>query len=258
MNSRTLILFLGLLGVSLAPAPAAQPSANQVLHEMSSTLAAAQTFSFSATREIDVALVEGIDLAGGKAKIDALVQRPGKLAIRSTGKTGTRQFLADGRTLTIYESKTNLYSVSPIPGTIDSLADELDEKYDFTPPLIEFAVSNPYNDLRRDSPAAVYLGRGRVTNCFLGLGGVECDRIMLKGEVADAELWVGVSDHLPHKLVATFKQLPSQPQLRVFFHRWNLAASATDADFTFTPPKGAMKIEMWSVSKMQQATGSRR
>ena len=250
-------LSLGFLSVSLLPAMAQTPSADRILREMSSTLAAAKTFRFSATREIDVALLGEIEVAGKKAKIDVLVERPDKLAIRSVGQAGVRQFLVDGRALTVYESKSNCYSVSRVPGTLDALVDELDEKYGFVPPLADYAVSDPYRDLRRQADTAIHLGRQTVGAGFLGLGGVECEHVALKGREADAELWIGVRDHLPHQLVATFKNLPSSPKLRVEFRRWNLAARATAEDFTFTPPKGAMRVEMWTVSKMQQAPAVR-
>jgi hypothetical protein len=186
-----------------------------------------------------------------------LVQRPDKLAIRAKNREGTRVFLADGRTLTIHESNSNHYSVTPIPGTIDGLVDKLDEDYGFVPPLADYAVSNPYLDLRRQAHTVTYLGRETIGAGFLGLGGTECDRIALAGNAADAELWIGVNDHLPRRLVATFRNLPSKPQLRVEFRRWDLDAKATAADFTFAPPKGATEIEMWTVSKMQRAAGKR-
>jgi hypothetical protein len=249
--NRTPLLSVGLLGLTLLSAQAQHPSANQILREMSDTLAAAQTFSFSATREIDAELLGDVEVPVKSAKVCVLVQRPDKLAIRSKSNAGTRQFLVDGRTLTSYESRTNFYSVSPVPGTIDALVDELDVKYGFTPPLADYAVSNPYNELRRSAHTVKYLGRERVTTCFLGLGGVVCDRIALIGDEAEAELWIGVADHLPRRLVATFKST-TKPQLRIEFHKWNLAAEATDADFTFTRPKGATQIEMWTVSKMQK------
>ncbi|MGH8046336.1 MAG: DUF2092 domain-containing protein [Chthoniobacterales bacterium] len=253
MNYKTSLLSLGLLGVALLPATAQKPSADAILREMSTTLAAAQTFSFSGTRQIDAELLGDVEVPVKSSKICVLVQRPDKLAIRSTSNAGTRQFIADGRTLTIYGSKDNLYSVSRIPGSLDALVDELDAKYGFTPPLADYAVSNPYAELRKSAHTAKYLGREKVGGCFLGFGSVACEHIALIGDEADAELWIGVRDHLPRKLVATFKLLPTKPQLIVEFRNWNLAAHATAADFTFTPPKGAMEIEMWTVSKMQQA-----
>ena len=254
MNPAKSLLALGVLAATLLPASATpQPSARDLLRKMSDTLAAAQTFRFSATREIDGALL-GVEDVPLKARIDALVQRPDKFAATAVSRAGERRFIADGRTLTLFESRTNFFAVVPMPATIDALVDRLDTKYGFVPPLAEFALSNPYEEFRRGADTVAWLGREKIGGSPLfGLGAVECDRIALKGPDADAELWIGVADHLPRKLVATFKNLPAKPRLTVRFHRWDLAAKATPADFAFTPPKGATKIEMWTVEKMQSA-----
>ena len=53
------LLALGLFVASLLPIVAAEPDADQILQQMSAKLAAAQNFSFKATREIDAALLAG-------------------------------------------------------------------------------------------------------------------------------------------------------------------------------------------------------
>jgi hypothetical protein len=242
------VLTLGLLAASLLPIAAAEPSADQILRQMSAKLAASQSFTFEATREIDPALVAGHVMAG-KARIAVSVERPNKLAGRAEGKGGARRFVFDGRTLSLLDEKMNHYATVPMRKTLDGLVDELDVKYGFTPPLAEFAVSDPYKEFRQQAHTITYLGRAKVPAGFLGLGGVECHHIGLKGKEADAELWIATGDQLPRKLVATFHH-PGNPQVRIEFSTWNLAAHATASDFTFTPPKGAMKIEMLTTAKM--------
>ena len=66
-----------------------------------------------------------------------------------------------------------------------------------------------------------------------------------------AELWIGQDDLLPRKLVATFHR-DGQPQLRLDFSAWNLAAPIAPATFTFTPQKGAQPIEMWTTAQMEK------
>lgn len=245
------LLGICLLVTSLLPLSAAELTGDQILREMSAKLASARTFSFKATREIDAALLPGIALSG-KVRISALVERPLKFAAKAESKSDSRQFIADGRTLTLFDSKKNFYATVPMRKTIDGLVDELDSKYGFTPPLADFALSNPYQEFRRQAQTIVFLGRAKTGGGCMGFGGVECDRIALKGKVADAELWIGVKDRLPYKMVATFHR-PDHPQVRARFLAWNLAPKVTPADFTFTPPKGALKIEMWTTAKMQSA-----
>jgi len=245
---------LSLCTASLLPAlaaTAAEPDADQLLRQMSEKLASAKTFSFSATREIDPALLEDRQLAE-KARINVLVQRPDKISATAQSKAGTRLVIADGNTLSLVDQKTNHYASLPMRANIDTLVAQLDEKYGFTPPLAEFALSNPYAGFRSHTRSVNYLGRAKTKAGFLGLGGVECHRLGLNGPVANAELWIGVNDHLPRQLVATFNR-ETKAQLKISFSKWNLSAPATTADFTFTPPKNSEKIEMWTTTEMEAA-----
>lgn len=244
-------IVLAAAGAASAATPNSQ-GGDELLRQMSAKLAAAKSFTFQATREIDPALLDGRKVAE-KARVSVSVQRPGKLVGRATSKEGVRRFIADGRALTLVDEKANHYAIVPMRTTIDGLVEKLEAEYGFTPPLAEFALSNPYADFRRQAQTVTYLGRAKVAGGFLGLGGEECHRIGLKGRRADAELWVGVGDQLPRKLVATFHQ-PGNPQVRIQFSKWNLSAPASAADFQFTPPPGAQKIEVWTTARMQAAT----
>ncbi|MEA3210873.1 MAG: hypothetical protein QOE70_3930 [Chthoniobacter sp.] len=236
----------------MLPAAAAEPDADQLLRQMSDKLSSARSFSFKAYREIDPALLAGTP-AAEKACIRASVLRPNKLAAHAKTNLGGRHFYADGRTLSLLDEKANTYATLPMHTNIDGVVAALDERYGFTPPLAEFAVSNPYRGIRQQAQSVAYVGREKVAAGFLGLAGVECHRLALKGKIADAELWIAVNNSLPRKLVATFRRA-GHPQVRISFSSWNLAAAVTEAEFAFTPPKGAEKIEMWTPAQMASAS----
>ncbi|MDR3404813.1 MAG: DUF2092 domain-containing protein [Chthoniobacter sp.] len=253
------VVSLALMALCTSPATAAvpksaaeNPDADQILRQMSDRLAGARSFRFEATRKLDPGLMEGQALPA-QAHIVASVQRPNKIGGRAESKSGARRFVFDGRTVSLLDEKKNTYATVPMHTSLDGLVDQLDKKYGFIPPLAEFALSNPYAEFHRQAYAITYLGRDKVAAGFLGLGGVECHHLGLKGKEADAELWIAVGDQLPRKLVATFHRA-GNPQLHIEFSTWNLAATVTAADFTFTPPKGAQKIEMWTTAKMQAAS----
>ncbi|MEY4568787.1 MAG: hypothetical protein RLZZ398_226 [Verrucomicrobiota bacterium] len=246
MKFRT-ITNLALTALLVSGAAAQTPDPDQLLRQMSARLATAKTFSFEAKREIDVQLLEGHDQPE-KASISISVQRPNKITASSTSKAGTRYLIADGKTLSLLDEKPNHYAVVPMRTSLDGLVEQLDAKYGFTPPLAEFVLSNPYADFKKQSRTLTYLGRGKTSEGFFGLGGVECHRLWLSGKVADAELWISVDEQLPRKLIATFHR-DGRPQVRVNISKWNLAAPA--ADFTFNPPQLAQKIELWTTAKMQ-------
>ncbi|MFZ3374146.1 MAG: DUF2092 domain-containing protein [Chthoniobacterales bacterium] len=246
------LLTLGLFAASLLPVAAAEPNADQLLREMSAKLAAARTFSFEATREIDPVLLPGRKLPEN-AHLVVTVERPNKFAAASASQDGVRHFYADGRNLSLVDVTKNLYATVPMPTSIDGLVAEIDRKYGFTPPLAEIALSDVYQDIRRKAQSVSYLGQGTYQGGFLGLGGVACHRLALPGKLVDAELWVGVKDQLPRRLIVTVKNRPGNPHLKVEFSHWNLFARVKDQDFAFVPPKGALKVPMITTDEATSA-----
>jgi len=138
-----------------------------------------------------------------------------------------------------------LYATVPVPGTIDEVVAKINEKYGFTPPLAEFILSDPYGALSPRIKSQAYKGKETI-------GGVECHHLSLDGEVADSELWIGVADLLPRKLVATFKDREGGPQLQADFSDWNLAAPVDGKFFTFVAPQDAESVEMVTEAQMKE------
>ena len=223
--------------------------AARILRQMSSQIGGAQRLTFEAHRQIDPAL-----LAGRKepedARISVAVLRPNKIRAKSVSKDDVREFYADGVNLSMLDVKHNLYAIVPMYGSIDTVISNLEEKYGFTPPVVEFALSNIYQDVRKKAQSISYLGEGAASGGFMGLGGTACHRLQLTGKAADAELWVGVADSLPRKLVATFKNRPGKPQIRVEFSHWDLRSKVTEQQFVFVRPQGAQKVQMKTTAEM--------
>jgi hypothetical protein len=237
----SLVLTAAVTSTIFAAEPVAA-DADQALKAMSAKLASAKQLSFQVDREIDPALLEDRNVPE-KARIDIRVSRPNGITARSVSRNGARRIIADGRTVTVYDEKKNHYAQVPMRGTIDGLVDQLEEKYGFVPPVADFVVSDPYAGIRQQASAITSLGRQKVS-------GVECDHFLLKGKEADAELWIAVTDQLPRKFVATFRRA-GKPQLRIAFSNWNLTAPIAASNFSFSPPVGAQKIEMWTKARMQ-------
>jgi hypothetical protein len=219
-----------------APAVATTPDPAQMLRDMFDTLSKAQQFTFKATRQLDAALVIGGSVAES-AQIDVSVSRPQRLRARSVSEAGARVLYANGQSVSLIDETMKVYATAPLAGTIDEIVDALDNRYGFTPPLAEFILNDPQKKFGTQIQGSQY--KGKET-----LNGVECDRVTLTGEVADAEVWIAVTDHLPRRFVATFKDREGSPQLRVDFSDWNMAAPLEESTFVFDPPKDAEKIDM--------------
>jgi hypothetical protein len=215
---------------------------DQLLRQMSEKLSHANQLSFKVDRKLDAALVEGRNIPEN-AQIEISVSRPNKFLANSVGQDNARQLVFDGQNLTVYDETMKLYATVPAPGTIDEVVAKVDEKYGFTPPLAEFILSDPYQALSPRIKTKSYKGKETVD-------GVECHHLSLVGEVADSELWIGVADLLPRKLVATFKDRDGSPQLQADFSDWNLAATLDDKLFTFVAPADTERIEMVTEAQM--------
>jgi len=228
-----------------APAVAANLSAEQVLQQMADKLKGAQQITFKAARQLDAALLEEGDMLQN-AQIEFAVARPNRLKTRSTSGEKARSFYADGKTVVLFDEDMKLYSSGPFAGTIDEMFERFDENFGFTPPLAEFTLNDPFKKISQNIQSSS--NKGIVT-----INGVECYHIASAGENADAEIWVATADHLPRRLVVTFKHREGSPKMTADFSDWNLTAKLDDAIFTFTPPQGAEKIEMMTVEQMNDA-----
>ena len=249
------VAIIALAIISTVPASAADGddgTADRVLRQMSAKLAAARAFSFEAHRKIPAAAAERSGMPAS-AQITVTVLRPDKIVVQSTSKSDVRHFYADGRKLTVFDVTNNFFASVPMRTSIDGLVDRIGSEYGFIPPLAEFTLTDVYADIRHKSQSVASLGRKYLPRGFLGLSGVECNCVALNGKVAQAELWVGVKDQLPQKLIVTFKNRAGHPEMVTNFTDWNLEAKPPAADFRFVPPKGATKIPMVTSEEMRES-----
>jgi hypothetical protein len=231
-------------GCGTAKPTAASDDPSQLLRQMSEKLAQAKEFSFKVDRKLDAALVEGRNIPEN-AQIEISVSRPGKFLAKSDSQDTVRRLIFDGQNLSVYDETMKLYSTVPVPGTIDEAVTKINERYGFTPPLAEFVLSDPYGALSPRIKSQAYKGKETV-------GGIECHHLSFGGQVADSELWIGVADLLPRKLMATFKDREGGPQLQADFSDWNLAAALDDKFFNFAAPQGSESVEMVTEAQMKE------
>jgi hypothetical protein len=209
---------------------------------MSETLAHARQLTFKATRQLDAALVEGGG-AAESAEIEVSISRPQMVRARMVSGGGVRRFYADGQRVSLLDEGMKLYATVSSAGTIDDMVNAIDERYGFTPPLADFVVNDPIG-VSTQIQSSLYKGKEAVN-------GVECDHLTLTGEIADADVWISIADHLPRRFVATFKDREGSPQLKVDFSDWNLAATLEESTFVFDPPAGAEKIVMAAIEDVK-------
>ena len=239
------VLAVALLGAASCGRSASPAmDADEVLRRMSQVLAGAPRMSFTARREADPDLPLSGNLPA-RTTISVRLVRPSRLAVRVEGEGVARAMYADGSSFTLQDQTKNLYSTIPLTATLDNLDVQLQQLYGFVPPMFEFITNKPYESIQARVTGSTYLGQAADPS------GTLCHRLAIAGEVADAELWVSVAGNLPQQLTATFRAMPTHPQLRLSFSAWDLAPTWSDAELAFTPPAGAVNIPMRTVAEMQ-------
>ncbi len=81
------------------------------------------------------------------------------------------------------------------------------------------------------------------------VGSVKTTHLAFRGAEVDWQIWIEDGDKpLPRKFILTSKKVAGEPQFTVLIRNWDLAPKLTNQEFSFTPPKGAKKIEFLQLS----------
>jgi len=213
------------------------PRAESVLRSACDFLARTPTFSFKG--EI---WREHVNETGQKIQfsrsVEMHVKRPDGLRLELTSPFSSRGFWYDGKTLTILDKTHNCYSSAAMPSTLDDAIDTARDDYGIDLPLIDMAVSDPYTNATAKVESARYFGISPVL-------GVPCHHLAFTQDNVDWQIWIEDGPQpLIRKFVITRKNDPGQPEFTAFITEWNMSDQVADADFVFTPPAGAAKLEM--------------
>ena len=228
------------------PTSAGHPSADGIIQQMSDTLGAAQQLSFTVSRQIDPDLAKLLGLQEA-TRIEVAARRPDKLVARSVSVDDERHMYADGHQFSLVDAKQGLYATVPLTATLDSLPGQLAQVFGFAPPLTDFVVSNPHTSIAWRASRMSY--RGMDT---LEVNGAKCYRIALSGRLVESDLWIGVDDHLPKQMTASFSGVVGT-HYKLVFSDWNLAAKLADSEFVYSPPEDALQITMMTEAEIQTA-----
>src|SRR5688500_7666469 len=94
--------------------PAIEPRADQLLRKLSTDLAALKRFEVETRQVLEVVTKEGEKLQGLSAST-VHAQRPNKLRADRMGPLGGGIVYYDGKSLSVYGRRDNLYATSPAP-----------------------------------------------------------------------------------------------------------------------------------------------
>jgi hypothetical protein len=239
------ILALGLLAMALAapganaqtaPAAAVDPASIQALKDMGAHLQTLKRFSVATEVTGERVLADGQKLQHtATAKMN--VQRPNKIRALMKSARSTREIIYDGKTVTLFTPAQKYYSTVAFTETIGGLIDKLEARFGVEMPLSDlFLFGTPEAPLDKIE-SAMNAGQDFIDDDL-------CDHYAFRQGKVDWQIWITVgSKPLPRKLVITNRADEARPQ-SVHTIDWNLKPTFKDSVFTFTPPKGATKVEL--------------
>ena len=230
-----MLVSAGLPQVIHAQPAGIDPQAEKLLKRMSEYLASRQQFTLKAESTLEAVLTSGQKLQYD-SPATLSVSRP-KLHAHRKGDIANQEFFYDGKTLTLYNPRENLYATTAAPATLDEMLDFAREKLDIIAPASELLYKNAAEKMLKESTAGFVVGPSVV-------GGVKTTQLAFRGGEVDWQIWIDDGDKpLPRKFILSSKKVSGEPQFTVLIRSWDVGAKLSDREFNFTPPKGAKKIE---------------
>jgi len=184
-------------------------------------------FSFTAESGYDSVQDDGQKIEFGSRR-RLIIQRPDRIRMESHDRNGHQLQV-------IYNGKE--YAIKSKTGTLDDFLNHLVNDLKVQIPLAQVGYKNFNEIVMKDFDTGYKVGESVVAEIL-------CDHLVFRNDQIDFQIWIRKSgDPLPVRWVITYKHEEGQPQFWVQFIEWNLNPKIEDSTFTFTPPKGAERIQ---------------
>ncbi len=236
-----LLVFGGSAGPRAQGSPQVEPDAVAALQKMGTYLRSLKAMQVDAVTTTEEVLEDGqkVQFAGVTSMIARMPDRF-RMAVNSDRRS--RLYVYDGKQLTVFARRANVYAQVAAPATVGQLADMLDEKYEMTLPLEDLFRWGGPQSKDDQITSALFIGPSEI-------GGVTCGHYAFRQAGLDWQVWIQLGDYpLPRKLVLTTMTDDARPQYSATF-TWNLAPSFNEGAFTFAAPAGAGRVPFDSNAK---------
>jgi hypothetical protein len=214
---------------------AARAKGDALLREMSKTMSALQTFSYTADERRQNPGVSG---ARGERTMTrrVTVRRPNNIAFVGKGSNGDTAGWYDGKQITLVSHRDKVWARGPMPPTLDEALDFLAAEYDVQMPTADLLYSSPYDALMTSDTTGGWVDTQKI-------GDRSCEHLAYQQPVVDWELWLSTDRSMPCQLKVTYKQNRNQPSTTVTYHGVE-TSNVTDDTFKPQVPDGYQRIKI--------------
>lgn len=248
LTGLALALAAGTTALAQAPAPAPAPAASAAapaapdvepeavaaLQRMRAYLSGLNSFEATSQTTQDVVLDDG-----QKVQIDGVltykVKRPNGFEIKVATANKSRNFLYDGKQLTVYAPQLGYYAQAPAPATIRETLDLAHDRYGIVFPLEDLFTWNEPGAKHGPIQKAMVVGDAIID-------GAQTTQYAFRQGDYDWQVWIEKGARaLPRKVVIVDRTDEARPAYSVRL-AWNLEAPITAQSFAFRPGKNDKPI----------------
>jgi len=216
------------------PSQVVEPEALAAVRKMSAYLRTLDAFSLQVTSQRDEVDAYGQLLKFG-GKTDYNAKRPDSFTIKVWEDRVERQFIYDGKSLTVFDPKSGFSARAPAPATIRQTLDLAEEKYGITVPLEDLFRWTSGSTEEGRLTSGHYVGPARI-------GDQDADQYAFRQPGVDWQIWIAKGDKpLPLRIVIVGAADPARPQYEATL-AWNTAPQFAADTFVFTPPANGKSI----------------
>ena len=220
-----------------AAEPKLDPEALQALKRMSAYLGTLKMFELTADSTIDLVMDDGEKIQQSGITTYK-VRRPDGLVVETAWDRKARQFIYDGKKLTIYAPKLGFYAQADAPSTIRETLAKVEEKYGISLPLEDLFYWSETGDRALAPPDEGY---------YVGVStqdGVETDQYAFRDGDLDWQIWIEKDDTpVPRKMVIIDRSDEARPEFSARL-KWNTDPKLDAATFAFKPDANARAIKL--------------
>lgn len=209
-----------------------------LLKSMSEYVAQAERFSVTTRDSYDAVQKSGQKIEFGDLR-KIVVSRPDDLRIEAERSDGQKNLtIFDGKDITIYTAKDNVYATVSVPGSLDEAVKYAVDHLKIRLPLAVMLLSTFPSELSNLVVSADYVETATLMD-------VPCDHVAARtNRGVDFQVWIAQGkEPLLRRVVITYISEPGQPQFSADFSDWNLAPDISEGLFVFNPPAGADRIQ---------------
>ncbi len=208
-----------------------EPQAVNALAKMSAYLRSVPAFQIDLTTQRD-----DVDVYGQLITLNGVatykVRRPDSFFINLDMPSTARQYVNDGKTVTVFDPKSGYYGTFQALPTIRGTLELAEQKYGASVPLDDLFTWSEGDDRAKSLTAAHFIGKAQVA-------GQNANHYAYRQPGIDWQVWIADGDKpVPLRVIIVASDDPARPRFQTDMS-WDTSPTFAADTFVFAPPPNA-------------------